>query len=332
MRDVAELAGVGTMTVSRVINGHLHVTEETRKRVFEAIEKLGYRPNQIARSLREQRSRQIGIIVPNLHDPFFAFCAQAVSLVAKEHGYSVNIAMSYENPEIEFNEAMIMLSRHTEGLIVIPSSGKVTQLTNSAFKAIPIVTLDRPLENRRFDSVVVENESGARLAVRHLIAHGHRRIAYLGLSPELYTISARSDGYRKAMEEAGLTLDLHWGNATQPEMLATLRELLSRGKAPSALFCGNNLTTRNALHALSELHIGVPESVALMGFDDFETADLLKPAVTVVRQPTTDMGRIGADLLFSRLRAEGRQIPCKRIVLPVELIVRESCGTHAGNL
>lgn len=332
MRDVAELAGVGTMTVSRVINGHLHVTEETRKRVFKAIEKLGYRPNQIARSLREQRSRQIGIIVPNLHDPFFAFCAQAVSLVAKEHGYSVNIAMSYEKPEIEFNEAMIMLSRHTEGLVVIPAAGKVTQLTNAAFKAIPIVTLDRPLEKRRFDSVVVENEAGARLAVCHLIAHGHRRIAYLGLSPDLYTISARSEGYRKAMQEAGLSLDVHWGNASQPEMLATLRELLSHSPAPSALFCGNNLTTRNAMHALSELHVRVPESIALIGFDDFETADLLRPPVTVVRQPTTDMGRVGADLLFSRLRAKGQLDACKQIVLPVELVVRESCGTHTGDL
>lgn len=328
MRDVAELAGVGTMTVSRVINGKLHVTEETRKRVFEAIEKLGYRPNQIARSLREQRSRQIGIIVPNLHDPFFAVCAQAVSLVAKECGYSVNIAMSYESPEIEFNEAMIMLHRHTEGLVVIPSAGNVTQLTSPEFRAIPIVSLDRPLDKRHFDSVVVENQNGARLAVRHLIAHGHRRIAYLGLSPDLYTIGARSDGYRKAMQEAGLALMIHWGNTSRPEMLATLRDLLSRSEPPSALFCGNNLTTRYALHALSELEVNVPESVALIGFDDFETADLLKPAVTVVRQPATDMGRTGANLLFDRLGAEGSQVPYRQIVLPVELIVRGSCGTH----
>ena len=328
MRDVAELAGVGTMTVSRVINGNLHVTEETRRRVFEAIEKLGYRPNQIARSLREQRSRQIGIIVPNLHDPFFAFCAQAVSLVAKEHGYSVNIAMSYEDPEVEFNEAMIMLSRHTEGLVVIPSAGKITQLANLEFQTIPIVTLDRPLGRNRFDSVVVENEDGAHLAVGHLIAHGHRRISFLGLSPDLYTIGARFLGYRKAMQEAGLPLDVRWGNASQREMLEALRELLSSDAAPSALFCGNNLTTRHALHGLAELNVNVPKSVALIGFDDFETADLLRPAVTVVRQPTTDMGRIGAGLLFSRLRAEGRQVACKQITLPVELIIRGSCGTH----
>lgn len=331
MRDVAELAGVGTMTVSRVINGNVQVSEETRKRVFKAIEKLGYRPNQIARSLREQRSRQIGIIVPNLQDPFFAVCAQAVSLVAQEQGYSVNIAMSYESPEIEFNEAMIMLRRHTEGLVVIPSSGKVTQLTSPEFGAIPIISLDRPLDRRRFDSVVVENKNGARLGVRHLIAHGHRHIAYLGLSPDLYTISARSDGYREAMQEAGLRIKIRWGNGSAPEMLVTLRELLGQKEAPSALFCGNNLTTRHALHALSELGVNIPEAVALIGFDDFETADLLRPALTVIRQPTTDMGRTGANLLFARLRAEGRQVPCEQIVLPVELIIRGSCGTHSGS-
>ncbi len=328
MRDVAKLAGVGTMTVSRVINGNANVTEATRKRVFEAIEKLKYRPNQIARSLREQRSRQIGVIVPNLHDPFFAVCAQAVSLVVKEHGYSVNIAMSYEDPETEFAEAILMLRRHVEGLVIIPSAGPVTRLTGPDLKAVPIVTLDRPLNGHTFDSVVVQNKDGARIAVQHLIDHGHSRIAYLGLSPDLYTIRARCDGYRQAMHHAGLRIDVHYGNATQAEMTATLRNLLRRRNAPSAIFCGNNLTTRHALHALLELKVSLPDAIAMIGFDDFETADLLKPAVTVVRQPATDMGRIGAHLLFSRLGPEGQIEAGKQIVLPVELIVRGSCGSH----
>src|ERR1700761_6504325 len=144
MRDVAAMAGVGTMTDSRVINGTAHVTEDTSKRVFDAIAALKYRPNQIARSLRVQRSRQIGIILPNLQDSFFAACAEAASLVAKEQGYSVNIAMSYEDPATEFNEVMTMMLRQVDGLIVIPAAGSETQLTAPELSRLPIVTLDRP--------------------------------------------------------------------------------------------------------------------------------------------------------------------------------------------
>ncbi len=328
MRDVAELAGVGTMTVSRVINGRQHVTEETRQRVFKAIEQLNYRPNEIARSLREQRSRQLGIIVPNLHDPFFAVCAQAVSSVAKEQDYSVNIAMSYEDPQTEYNEASLMLRRHVEGLVIIPSAGTATRLTEAEFTDTPIVTLDRPLDGHLIDNVVVENQSGARTAVQHLIEHGHRRIAYLGLAPTIFTIHARHEGYRQAMSEAGLQEEAQYGNTTQAEMLKSLRSLLSGLHAPTALFCSNNLTTRRALHALSEMRISIPESIAIIGFDDFETADLLRPGVTVVRQPATEMGRVGATLLLSRLASADGEQRVKRITLPVELVIRGSCGAH----
>ncbi len=323
MREVAELAGVGTMTVSRVINGSSQVTEETRQRVLKAIKALNYHPNEVARSLREQRSRQIGIIVPNLLDPFFAICAQAVSLVAREHRYSVNIAMSYEDPEVEYKEAVLMLRRHLDGLIVIPAAGAGTHFGKPEFGAIPIVTLDRPLTGGKFDSVEVQNRTGASMAVEHLIGRGHTRIAYLGLSPHLYTIRARFQGYRQAMSQAGLLPDAHYGNETPQEMLVTLRRLLQK-EGPTALFCSNNLMTRNTLHALSELKARIPETVALVGFDDFETAHLLRPSITVVRQPTEDMGRIGAHLLFSRLKPNDRPAPRKKIVLPVKLIVRDS--------
>lgn len=328
MRDVAALAGVGTMTVSRVINGSAPVTEETRKRVFDAIETLRYRPNQIARSLREQRSRQIGIILPNLQDSFFATCAEAVSLVAKEHGYSVNIAMSYEDPEIEFSEAMMMLLRLVDGLIVIPVSGFKSRLTEPEFAAIQIVTLDRPVGKNRFDSVVVQNRNGARLAVQHLIDHGHRRIAYLGLGTDLSTLGARQDGYRQTMTRSNLQPQVILATYSLAETSESVRSVMSQPDAPTAFFCSNGLTTRHALHALSQMGLSVPEAVALVGFDDFETADLLKPAVTVVRQPTTDMARIGAKMLFARLGAEGAPIQVKTAVLPVELVVRQSCGTH----
>ena len=326
MSDVAKLAGVGTMTVSRVLSRSVKVNEETAKRVFDAIAVLNYRPNEVARTLRDQRSHQIGVIVPNLIDPFFAICAQTVSVVAKEHSYSVIIATADEDPDIEYNEASRMLRRQVEGFVIIPAAGGASRITASEFHRTPIVTLDRPIENSAYDSVLVENKFGSQLGVNHLIQHGHSRIAFFGLSRNLYTIKARYEGYRDAMRKAGLKLDAYFGNSTQMEMLSTLRGAFERKNPPTALFCSNNLITRNTIHALSTLRVRTPDPVALVGFDDFETANILSPSLTVVRQPITDMARMGANILFSRLLNGDVSERGKHIVLPVELIIRESCG------
>jgi LacI family transcriptional regulator len=327
MSDVAKLARVGTMTVSRVLRGNVPVSEETRNRVLEAVAKLNYLPNEVARSLREQRTRQIGIIVPNLHDPFFAVCTGAISLVAKQHSYSTIITTSDEDPQTELMEAKRMLRRNIEGLIIIPARGQ-TLLNDPEFTQTPIVTLDRPIAGSSFDSVVVENKHGAQLGVQHLIAHHHRRIACLGLTSELWTMRQRLQGYCAAMEDAKLKVDSHIVTECAPGTLQTIRMLLQRKAPPTAIFCCNNLTTRNTLHAFSTLKIQVPEEMALIGFDDFEMADIIQPAVTVVRQPSDTMGRMGAELLFSRLIAAKQQNKPKHIVLPVELVVRNSCGEH----
>ncbi|MBW4038212.1 MAG: LacI family transcriptional regulator [Acidobacteria bacterium] len=331
MSDVAKLAGVGTMTVSRVLNGNVHVTEETRARVLEAIAELNYMPNEVARSLRDQRTRQIGIIVPNLHDPFFAMCAQSISIVAKERAYSTVITTSDEDPATEFVEAKRMLRRHIEGLIIIPAQGK-SKLRDPEFERTPIVTLDRPVIGSSYDCILTENKRGAQLGVQHLIDHNHRRIAYLGLSAQLWTMKERINGYIAAMEAAKLLPDIHSVTDSPAEMLQTIRQLLAIKTPPTAFFCSNNLTTRNALHALSSLNIKIPDQIAIVGFDDFEMADIIKPAVTVVRQPTDVLGRIAAELLFSRLAEANGIEKAKRIVLPVELVVRDSCGSHGNRL
>jgi LacI family transcriptional regulator len=329
MSDVAKLAGVGTMTVSRVLNGNVHVTEETSARVLKAIAKLNYLPNEVARSLRDQRTHQIGIIVPNLHDPFFAMCSHSISLVTKEHTYSTVITTSDEDPATEFVEARRMLRRHIEGLIIVPASGK-SQLRDPEFDGTPIVTLDRPVPGSSFDSIVVQNKRGAQLGVQHLIEHRHRRIVCLGLSRQLWTMKERLDGYHAAMEAAHLETDTYVVTESQTEMLQTIRVLMGSKNPPTAFFCCNNLVMRNALHAFSTLNIQIPEQIALVGFDDFEMADIIKPAVTVVRQPADILGRIAAELLFSRLSDSNHPNKAKRIILPVELVIRDSCGSHTG--
>lgn len=331
MSDVAKLAGVGTMTVSRVLNGNANVSDEMRRRVLRAIAELSYVPNEVARSLREQRGRQIGVIVPDIRDSFFAICSHAISRVAKTHEYSVVLTTSEEDPETEFTEAVRLLRRRIDGLIIVPASEGGTRLTDPEFRNTPIVTLDRPVENTAFDCVLVQNRRGAQIGTQHLIEHGHTRIVHLCLSRQLYTMRRRVEGYRAAMKAAGLTPEIRVVNASQDNMLEVMRSLMASRQPPSALFCGNNVLTCNALHALSAMEIRVPEKVAVVGFDDFETADILKPAMTVVRQPIDELGRLAAEILFKRLGEEDTSPPRKaqRLTLPVELIVRNSCGAHA---
>lgn len=326
MADVARLAGVGTMTVSRVLGGTVPVSQETALRVQEAIEQLSYRPNQLARAFRGQRSHTIGLIIPYLYDPFFANCAHAVTTVAKEHGYSVITTTSNEDPDIEFAETERMLQRHVEGLLAIPARFRQSRLTRSLFGRTPVVAFDRPVSDPSVDVVLVENTSGARRMVEHLIEHGHERISFMGLSRNLYTINARYAGYHRAMQEASLREDLFFGCSSREDTRRTVEDLLNGKNRPTAFFTSNNLATRYVFAALLHLGAKVPGDVAIAGFDDFELAELTSPPLTVVRQPAQEIGRVAAGLLFERIERGELPQTGTRIGLPVELVLRRSCG------
>jgi LacI family transcriptional regulator len=326
MADVARLAGVGAMTVSRVLSGTVPVSEETARRVQKAVEQLGYRPNQLARAFRGQRSHTIGLIIPYLWDPFFANCAHAVTTVAKEHGYSVITTTSNEDPDIEYAEVEQMLQRHVEGLVAIPARFRQSRLTRSLFGRTPVVAFDRPVSDPAVDVVLVENTSGARRIVQHLIEHGHERIAFMGLSRSLYTINARYHGYHRAMQEAGFQETLFLGCTSRDDTRRAVEDLLNGNNRPTAFFASNNLATRYVFTALLNLGVKVPVDVALVGFDDFELAELTSPPLTVVRQPAQEMGRVAASLLFERIERGELPQTGTRIALPVEIVLRRSCG------
>ncbi len=334
MSDVAKLAGVSIMTVSRVLNESAQVTEGCRAKVFAAMQELRYQPNELARSLREQRSRQIGIIVPYLYDPFFAICADAVSQVVKQQSYSVVLGTSNEDPQAEFEEANRMIRRNVEGLIVIPACcGPASSLLLSRnFERTPIVSLDRPIEagaqglSSRCDNILVDNEGGAGKGTEHLLSLGHKRIVYLGLADSLYTMRMRRQGYEKAMRSAGLEPASTILSGASDDSQLALRRLLAAPSRPTALFCANNLITRHVLHSLRSLNLQPPDPVAIVGFDDFETADLLYPGITVVRQPNEKLGRVAAEALFTRIAKGDRLQAGVSTILPVELVVRGSCG------
>jgi LacI family transcriptional regulator len=256
-------------------------------------------------------------------------CAHAISTVATQHGYSVLITTSDEKTEIERKQASLMLRRRIDGMILIPAPHSEEYLRDDEFSRVHIVTLDRPAPDLRIDSVVVNNRAGARAGVTHLIEHGHRKIAFFGLNKGLFTFNARYSGYKEAMTKAGLTPEGYIDCVSQENAITAVHSLLTDADPPTALFAGNNLTMRYMLHALAVLKIDVPGKIALAGFDDFDIADVLQPALTVVRQPVYQIGETGANLMFERI-ARG-QFPTKghRVVLPLELVIRRSCGCHA---
>ena len=329
MADVAKMAGVGTMTVSRLLSGSVTVSEATAKRIHRAIAKLNYQPNEVARALRGLKTKTIGVILPYLYDPFYAYCAHAIETVAKEHGYSVILTTSREDPEIEDREASEMLRRHVEGMVIIPAPQKKSYLERPEFRNACIVLLDRPSPLARFDSVVVDNECGAMLAVDHLIEHGHERIVCAGLSKELFTLKSRYKGYRQSVARAKLKAEAYLDCSDPASIAPQLMKLLDRPNPPTAVFCANNLTMRYMLLALKEIGVAIPGDVAIAGFDDFELAEILNPTLTVVRQPCDEMGRVAAEMLFERMQSDEVPEAGEQRVLGVELVIRRSCGCKA---
>ena len=204
LEDVAKAAGVGPMTVSRTINGHPYVAEETAKKVRAAIRQLDYRPNHAARMLTGQLSRSIGLIVPDLADPFFSVVSHAVQETARESGYLVWLAASNDDLSIEAAQVEQMTHHPVDGILLVPVDSRDRYLKAVASGTTPVVTIDRPIEVATTDSVEVENRAGARMAVEHLIGHGYRKITCVATNSHLRTIKERIAGYEECLRQARL--------------------------------------------------------------------------------------------------------------------------------
>jgi LacI family transcriptional regulator len=313
------------MTVSRTINGHPYVSDETAKKVQAAIRRLNYRPNHAARMLTGQLSRSIGLIVPDIADTFFSVVSHAVQETARESGYLVWLAASDEDPSIEAAQVEMMTHHPVDGILLVPADARHNYLKPLAAGSLPVVTIDRPMEVATTDSVGVKNRSGARTAVEHLIQHGHRRITCLAANSHLLTIKERIAGYREAIQRAKLPCAKEVPLSNQASAKSALSKLFSSRNRPEALFTANNASTIWVLEALKEIKIEIGKDVALVGFDDVDFYTLITPPITAVRQPATELGRISARLLLQRIKGEFTG-PSLRTVLPVTLILRQSCG------
>jgi LacI family transcriptional regulator len=325
MRDVAALADVSLKTVSRVVNQAPNVAPELVTRVLDAIRLLDYRPNLTASSLRraDRKTAAIGLLLEDVSNPFSSALHRAVEDVARQRGTLVFAGSSDEDADRERELLIALVARRVDGLIAVPVADNHGGLLREQRLGRPMVFVDRLVASGDADSVTVDNRAGAQSAVRHLAAHGHRRIAFLGDLRSIWTAAERYLGYLEGLAAAGIRLnqrpvrhDVHGIEAAEH---ATL-ELLAASEPPTALFTGQNLITIGAIRALQRL--GLQHQVALVGFDDILLADLLDPRVSVIAQDPAILGRTAAELLFARL--DGDRTPPRHVVVPTQLIPRGS--------
>ncbi len=322
MRDVASTAGVSLKTVSRVVNGEPGVRPAVAARVQDAIATLGFRRNDLARSLRHgRRSSTIGLVIGDLANPFYSAIARAVEAVAHRHQTMLISGSSEEDPDREREIVNALLERRVDGLIVVPAGNDHRYLNDEADNGTPAVFVDRPPGNLAADVILIDNAGGAVLAVDHLLRQGHVRIGVVGDAMSLYTTAQRIKGYRAAMTAAGHLVDeglLELGSHNADAAEAATRRLLERSAPPTAIFSTNNRNTVGALRAV----LAEAPGTALVGFDDFELADLLARPVTVVRHDPAEMGSLAAELLFRRIDGDTR--PPRRKLIRTELVQRGS--------
>ncbi|WP_460447343.1 LacI family DNA-binding transcriptional regulator [Angustibacter aerolatus] len=322
LRDVAVAAGVSLRTASRVLNDDPKVASETRTRVQQAMRELRYTPDSMARSLRAGTDATIGLVVESVADPFFSELVEAVERAASAERKSVLVASTHRDPERERAVVAQMLQRRVSGLLLVPTAGDHAWLETRSPRT-PMVLVDRAAPGVDADLVAIDDAAAARGAVEHLLAHGHRRIGYVGDHPDVPTSAARLAGYRDALTAHGLDVDELLVRADCPDPVTAgqaTRDLLSRnGSAPTALL---SAATRCSLGVVPALHATGRTDVALVGFGDFAMADALQPGVTVVDHSAAAVGLAAAERLTERLADPG--LPTTTTHVPVRLLQRGS--------
>ena len=322
--DVAREAGVSAMTVSRVVNRKGEVSPDTIRRVQEVIERLGYRPSGIARGLATRRTGTLGLVIPDIANPFFSGLARGVEQAAYEAGYNVFLCNTDEDPQREVEVLQSLEEKRVDGVLLCSSRLGESELV-AALERFPAgVLVNRRLERKLFGAVVVDDELGGALATRHLLQTGHREIGFLAGPAVSYSGQERAKGYRAALEAAGRSYDPGLVYPCQPTLdggKQTAARLLVDHPGVTALFCFNDLVAAGALHACIEMGRGVPADLAIVGCDDIPLARLIVPPLTTCRVPLSEMGVQATRLLLERMR--GCE-DCTEVVLKPELVVRAS--------
>lgn len=328
LRDVARKAGVSTITASRIVRNSGYASEETRRRVKAAIAELGYVPNTLARSLRSRRTHMLALVLSDITNPFFTIMARGVEDAARHAGFTVIFCNTDESEKEERRYLEVLLQKKVDGILLVPARSMPDSVSFVLSQGTPVVVLDRRLSEPLADTVRGDSEEGGYELMHLLLQLGHRHIAILTGPPYVSTAIDRVAGCQRAIadfNQEDLTVDVCYGKFTQASGNQMARRAIAGEPRPTALLAGNNFIAIGALQALQELGVKVPEEVALVSFDDIPPAMVVLPFLTVIAQPAYEMGQRGTQMLLDRISGK-TDIPPQDIVLPTELIIRQSSG------
>jgi LacI family transcriptional regulator len=323
--DVAKLAGVAPITVSRVINNAGYISQGTKEKVEAAIQELGYVPNTLARGLRSKRTNTLALVVADITNPYFTSMARGVEDVAGSNGYTVIYCNTDESEAKEDKYANILVQRQVDGVLLVPACGNARTIRYMDNNNIDVVVLDRRISEKETNLVCSDSENGARELTELLIKLGHQKIAIITGPDNVSTATDRVVGYRQALQNAGLSENeqVFYGGFNQQTGYESTRNAMRSSKKPTAIFAANNFILIGVVKALRELSLRVPEDVSVVGFDDFPESMLIEPFFTVAIQPAYEMGQKAAELLIKRINGEVSE-GFQKIVLPTEIKVRKS--------
>jgi LacI family transcriptional regulator len=334
--DVARRAGVSSATAGRALGGYGYTSAATRERVLAAADALGYRRNEIARSMATGRTFTIGVVIADIENPFFARATRAIGDAARREGFNVILANTDEDLAAEEASVQLFVDKRVDGIIVAPTSSiETTHLARAREAGCPIVLLDRRIPALGADTIAVDNFSAAREAVRALVRQGHQRIALASNAPAhedrhllISSIRERIDGYRAALIEAGLPVSDAsvmlggWNAETAERRLAVFDDPATR---PTALLATDNRVALGILHIARRLGLVMPDALSLISFDDAEWADAVSPPLSVIIQPVRELGTSAAEMLIARIRGAEHGAPHERL-LPAQLVMRGSAA------
>ncbi len=329
MLDVSREAGVSSATVSRVLTGSAEVDPATKMLVLAAVEKLGYRPNLVARGLRRQASQVIALIITDIENPFYTAVCRGVEDSARLAGYSVILCNADRDIEKEREYLRVVEDQNASGVIISPASARLTDISNLIARKLPVIAVDMALASAT-GSVLVDNKDAGALATNHLIQKGRKRIACVTGPAENATAADRVDGYLRAIAAASLKNDpdlVIYANYMEDGGYKATKQLLALKKRPDGLFVTNNRMAVGALRALQEAGVGIPDDMNVIGFDELPWSLELHPHLSLVRQPAYRIGQEAARLLIGCIRKEN---PSQHIILEAELVVRDG-GLDGGN-
>lgn len=329
IKDIARMANVSYATVSRALNNHKDVNEQTKQKILKICKEVGYSPNAIARGLVKQSTYTIGLLVPDITNPYYPEVARGVEDEASRENYNVFLCNTNWDMMKEVDYFNLLLAKRVEGIIIAPVSDDTMKFVDKFTGRLPIIFLGTRVEDEKYNYVVVDNIKGAEMITEYLISLGHRKIAFVGGMQGSSTFADRVTGYKNALKKHNIEIDeklIHICGYRKKDGSNTLRRMASESNMPTAIFAVNDLVALGIIEAAEEMSLSIPDNLSLAGFDDIPYASLPKIRLTTVSQPKDSIGRESVRILFEKLESKDIHKGLQRIVQP-ELMIRSTCKT-----